>query len=130
MVNVEANGWFTDSALILAPLAVFAVWLLRYRPIGWLIFAIASVLMLGSGGRGSFIFAATAISMAYLLEGGRRWFDLRVAVLAVLAMLTFNAVVIDRGQAVRGLPGADTQSTHTTLYDPDPLEHMDFANLE
>lgn len=130
MVNVEANGWFTDSALILAPLAVFAVWLLRYRPIGWLIFAIASVLMLGSGGRGSFIFAATAMSMAYLLERGRRWFDLRVAVLAVLAMLTFNAVVIDRGQAVRGLFGADTQTTHTTFYDLDPLEHMDFANLE
>jgi hypothetical protein len=85
MVNVEANGWFTDSALILAPLAVFPVWLVRYRPIGWLIFAIPSVLMLGSGGRGSFIFAATAISTAYLLERGRRWFDLRVAVLAVLA---------------------------------------------
>ncbi|MDG5750159.1 O-antigen ligase [Qipengyuania sp. XHP0211] len=130
MVNVEANGWFMESALILAPLSVFAVWLLRYRPLGWLIFAIASVLMLGSGGRGAFVFAATAIAIIFLLERGRRWFDPRVAGLGILAVLVFNAVVIDRGQSLRSMLGSDLDGGYTTAHDLDPLEHMDFANLE
>ncbi len=130
MVNVNANGWYTDSALILAPLAVFAVWLLRYRATGWVIFAIASTLMLGSGGRGSFIFAATAIVIVFLLERGRRWFDLRIAALGAIALLLFNAVVLDRGEAVRSIFGAGDGYTASTVHDLDPLEHMDFANLE
>ena len=130
MVNVNSNGWFADSALILAPLAVFAVWLLRYRALGWAVFALASVLMLGSGGRGSFIFAAAAISIVFLLERERRWFDLRIAALGVLALLTFNAVVLDRGEAVRGLFGGSDGHVSSSTYDLDPLEHMDFANLE
>ena len=130
MVNVDANGWFTDSALMLAPLSVFAVWLSRYRALGWGLFAFASLLMLGSGGRGSFIFAATAVSVIFLLERGRRWFDLRIAALGAVALLLFNAVVLDRGEAVRGLFGADDGYTSSMSEEIDPLEHMDFANLE
>ena len=130
MVNVEGNGWFSDAALVLAPLAVLAVWLLRYRALGWLIFLSASLLMLGSGGRGSFIFASTAIMFLYLLERRRSWFDWRIMVLAAASFVTFNAVVVDRGAAIRGLLGGDAGDNYTTAIELDPLEHMDFASLE
>ena len=86
--------------------------------------------MLGSGGRGAFVFAATAIAIIFLLERGRRWFDPRVAGLGILAVLVFNAVVIDRGQSLRSMLGSDLDGGYTTAHDLDPLEHMDFANLE
>ena len=130
MVNVEGNGWFSESALMLAPLSVLLVWLLRYRSWGWLLFAGASLLMLGSGGRGSFIFAATALAFLYLLERRRNWFDWRVMVLAAASFVTFNAVVVDRGAAIRGLLGGEAGDTYTSAIDLDPLEHMDFASLE
>ena len=130
MVNVEGNGWFSESALILAPLSVLAVWLLRFRAVGWLLFGVAGLLMLGSGGRGSFIFASTAIIFLYLLERRRNWFDWRIMVLAAASFVTFNAVVVDRGAAIRGLLGGDAGDTYTSAIELDPLEHMDFASLE
>ncbi len=130
LVNIESNGWFSDSALMLAPLAVLAVWLFRYRFPGWMVFGAASILMLGSGGRGSFIFAAAAVTFIYMLERHRTWFDGRIMLLAAVSLVSFNAVVEDRGAAVRGLLGAGSDDTYTSSYELDPLEHMDFANLE
>lgn len=130
MVNVEGNGWFSEAALMLGPLAALAVWLLRFRAIGWLVFVAASLLMLGSGGRGSFIFAATAVAVIFLLEKRRGWFDWRVMVLAAASFVTFNAVVVDRGAAIRGVLGGDTGADYTSAVVLDPLEHMDFASLE
>lgn len=130
MVNVEGNGWFSESALMLGPLAAMFVWLTRYRPTGWLVFFLASLLMLGSGGRGSFIFASTTVAFLYLLERRRSWFDWRVMALFAASFLAFNAVVVDRGAALRGMLGGDTGDQYTTAIDLDPLEHMDFASLE
>ncbi|QPC99214.1 hypothetical protein [Qipengyuania soli] len=130
MVNVEGNGWFSESALVLGPLAVLAVWLLRFRASGWLLFLAASLLMLGSGGRGSFIFAAAAVAFLFLLERRRSWFDWRVMAIAAISFLTFNAVVVDRGAAIRGVLGGDAGDTYTSAMELDPLEHMDFASLE
>jgi hypothetical protein len=130
MVNVGSNGWFDDSSLMLAPLTVLVVWLLRYRPAAWAGFALSGVLMLGSGGRGSFIFAAVALAMIYLLEKRRSWFEWKIALLAAASLASFNLVVIDRGAAVREAFGAETGEAYTSAYELDPLEHMDFANLE
>lgn len=130
IVNVDGVGWFGDSALILGPISVMLVWLSRYRAWGWLLFAVAALLMLGSGGRGSFIFASTAIAFLYLLEKRRNWFDWRIMVLAAASFVTFNAVVVDRGAAIRDLLGGDAGDRYTTAVELDPLEHMDFASLE
>lgn len=130
MVNVGANGWFNDAALMLAPLTVLVVWLLRYRASAWIVFGLSSLLILGSGGRGSFVFTAVALAMLYLLEKRRNWFDWKIAGLALVSLVSFNLIVIDRGATVRELFGADSGETYTSARDLAPLEHMDFANLE
>lgn len=129
-VNVDGNGWFNEAALMLAPLTVLVVWLLQYRPMAWIVFVVSSVLILGSGGRGAFIYSAVALAMIYLLEKRRGWFDWKIALLAAASLIAFNLVVADRGAAVREAFGAEPGESYTAAYDLDPLEHMDFANLE
>nr|WP_282098636.1 O-antigen polymerase [Qipengyuania proteolytica] len=116
--------------MILGPIAVLAVWLARFRWPGWLVFLVASVLMLGSGGRGTFIFACAAVGFLFLIERRRNWFDWRLMLLAATSLIAFNAVVSDRGASVRGMLGGGETDVYSAKYDLDPLEHMDFAGME
>ena len=129
-VNLGSNGWFSDSAHFLAPLAVLALWLSRYRWWGWAFFAAAGVLLLGSGVRGAFIFSAAAVAMIFMLEKRREWFDWRAIVIGVVALFAFNAVVADRGAGLRQMVGGERGNYSAANYDLAPLEHMDFANME
>lgn len=129
-INIEGSGWFAESALMMAPLAVMIVWLARYRWWGWSYFALFALLQAGTGGRGPLIYAFAAVAVLFLLERGRKWFDWRPLTLALLAALAFNQLVVDRGGFVREALGQDGSSYRTTARDLDPLEHMDFANLE
>lgn len=128
--NVEGNGWFTDSALMLAPVAVMLVWLARYRGWSWAFFALFAVLQAGTGGRAPIIYALLALAVLYLVENRRRWFDWRVAMLAVVGAVSFQTIVLDRGGMVRELVGGERGSGYVAGRTLDPLEHMDFANME
>ena len=129
-INLEGNGWFTDSALMMAPIAVLLVWLSRYRWWGWAYFAVFAFLQAGTGTRQAIIFAVAAVGITFLLERGRRWFDWRAVVLGFVAAIAFNQIVIDRGSAVRALVADDADTMVIAEQDLDPLEHMDFANME
>lgn len=130
-VNTSSVGWFVEAALMMAPTAVMVVWLARYRWWGWAYFGLFALLQAGSGGRGPLIYAVIAIGVVYLLERGQKWFDWRPVALALLAMVAFNQIVSDRGGAVReAFGGEGSSSRNTALENLDPLEHMDFANLE
>ena len=129
-INLEGNGWFTDAALVMGPLAVLLVWLARYRWWGWLYFAAFAFLQAGTGTRQALIFTVAAIAVTFLLERGRRWFDWRYAVLAFAALVAFNQIVIDRGGAVRALIAEDADAAFVDDQPLDPLEHMDFGNME
>lgn len=130
MVNIQGNGWFTDSALMMAPMAVMLVWLSRYRWWGWAYFAGFAFLQAGTGTRHAIIFAFAAVAICWLLEKGRKWFDWRAVVLAIVAAVAFNQIVIDRGGAVRALVAEDMGPGYIDENSLDPLEHMDFASLE
>ncbi len=130
MINLESNGWFTDSALMLAPIAVLLVWLSRYRWWGWACFAVFAVLQAGTGTRQAIIFAVAAVGITFLLERGRRWFDWRAVALGLVAAIAFNQIVIDRGSAVRAFVTGEAEPIAMAEEDLDPLEHMDFANME
>ena len=130
LVNTENIGWFTDAALVLAPLAVMLVWLARYRWWGWLYFAGFAFAQAGSGTRGAIIFAVAAILVAWLMETGKRWLDWRTLALGAATVVAFNAIVLDRGSAVRDLVTTDMYDDTLTREELDPLEDMDFANLE
>ena len=129
-INLQGNGWFTDSALMMAPLAVLLVWVSRYRWWGWAYFALFAFLQAGTGTRQALIFTVAAIGITFLLERGRRWFDWRYVLLALAAGVAFNQIVVDRGGAVRALVAEDTGTAFIDNQDLDPLEHMDFANME
>lgn len=130
MVNLQGNGWFTDSALMMAPLAVLLVWLSRYRWWGWTYFAGFAFLQAGTGTRHAIIFAIAAIAICWLLERGRKWFDWRAVALVLAAAIAFNQIVIDRGGAVRALVAEDMGPSYIHEESLAPLEHMDFASLE
>ena len=129
-VNIQGNGWFTDAALMMAPIAVMMVWLARYRWWGWAYFGGFALLQAGTGTRNALVFAIAAIGIAWLLERGRKWFDWRAVVLVLATAIAFNQIVIDRGGAVRELFDDDLGPRYVNEDELDPLEHMDFANLE
>ena len=130
LVNIQGNGWFTDAALMMAPMAVMIVWLSRYRWWGWIYFGGFVFLQAGTGSRHAIIFAVAAVAICWLLEKGHKWFDWRAMVLALVAAIGFNQLVIDRGGAVRTLVSDDFGPGYISDQELDPLEHMDFANLE
>ena len=130
LVNIQGNGWFTDAALMMAPMAVMMVWLSRYRWWGWAYFAGFIFLQAGTGTRHAIIFAVASVAITWLLEHGRKWFDWRAVVLTLVAAIAFNQIVIDRGGAVRTLVNEDLGPSYINEEALDPLEHMDFANLE
>lgn len=129
-VNIQGNGWFTDAALMMAPIAVMLVWLARYRWWGWIYFGAFALLQAGTGTRNALVFAIAAIAIAWLLERGRKWFDWRAVVLVLATAIAFNQIVIDRGGAVREMFAEDLGPRYVNEDELDPLEHMDFANLE
>ena len=129
-INVEGNGWLIDAALLMGPIAVLLVWLARYRWWGWLYFAAFAFLQAGTGTRQALIFTVAAIAVTFLLERRRRWFDWRYAVLGLAALVAFNQIVIDRGGAVRALVAEDADAAFIDDQPLDPLEHMDFGNME
>ncbi|MBX7513483.1 oligosaccharide repeat unit polymerase [Qipengyuania sp. GH38] len=129
-INTDAIGWFTDAALILAPITVLLIWLAKFRWWSWGLFLAFVVLQGGGGTRGPIIYTAVAIGILALLEYRRRWVDWRAAGLAVLAILTFNQIVTDRGASLRGLAGQAGEADYATNFELSPFEGMDFANLE
>ncbi len=129
-VNTTSVGWITEFGLALAPLAVMIVWLSRYRWWGWAFFGVFALLQSGSGTRGPLVYAVLAIGIIYLLEHGRRWTDWRSFALLGLTAIAFNLIVIDRGSAVRQVFVEERQSRYVNMRDLQPLEHMDFANME
>ena len=129
-INLEGSGWFYDSALMLGPLAVLTVWTTRFRWYGWPPFALFLILQAGSGVRGPIVYAAMALMALWILEKRRNWPDLRVAVAALTVLVLFNAVVLDRGNSVREAFGGPSTTQISVTDGLDPLEQMDFANLE
>ena len=128
--NTSANGWFAASQLALVPLVAIFAWLTRFRWYSLLPFAAFFLLRAGTGGRGPIVIATVAIVILYLLDRDRKWPEWRSAVLIVGAALAFNAIVEDRGKAVREIFVADQAYERVETSDAKPFEHMDFANLE
>lgn len=128
--NTSANGWLTSSQLALAPLVAVFAWLTRFRWWSLVPFAMFFLLRAGTGGRGPIIVAAAAIVILYLVDRGRRWPEWRSAALILAAALAFNAIVTDRGKAVREVFLDDRGTGASISVENKPFEHMDFANLE
>ena len=129
-VNLEGTGWFYDAALMLVPLTVLIVWVTRFRWYGWLPFGAFLVLQAGSGVRGPMVYALVAVMALWLMDRRRAWPDWRTVAAVGVMVVAFNVIVLDRGNAVREAFGGPSGNDYATGAGLDPLEHMDFANLE
>ena len=128
--NTTGNGWFSTSQLALVPIVTVFAWLTRFRWYSLIPFGLFFLLRAGTGGRGPIIIAAVAIVILFLLERGRKWPEWRASVLILAMALAFNAIVTDRGKAVREAFIADEAYVSSGTQEAKPFEHMDFANLE
>ena len=128
--NETMNGWFFTALLALVPCVVAFAWFFRFRWWSLLPFVVYFVLLAGTGGRGPFVVAAVAIVILYLFQRGRQWPDWRGMVIALIVIVAFTQIVVDRGQGVRALFTQEVGETPGYQAPPGPLASMDYANME
>lgn len=128
--NTAANGWLQSAQLAMVPLVAVFAWLTRFRWWSLVPFAIFFVLRAGTGERGPIVVAAVAIVTLFLLDRDRKWPEWRGALLIGIVALAFNAIVADRGKAVREAFISDQAYQYDSPYESKPFEHMDFGNME
>jgi hypothetical protein len=126
-VNTTANGWFTDSQMMLVPLSVLFAWTFRFR--WWSLLPLLGfvVLRAGTGGRGAFVVACVAAGMLWLYDSRKRWPSGRMIVLAMLVTATFYMIGQERGFVRQLLTRGEVVEVERRQ---SMMESMDFANLE
>jgi hypothetical protein len=128
--STKSSGYAREAQLMLASLGAIFAWLMRFRL--WSLAPLVAfvVFRAGTGGRGPFVTALASVGLLYLFEQRRRLPTMRVAAGMVALVLSFAAVGSDRGGAIRGLLG---EQTDVRVGGSDRLrfmEGMDFGNLE
>jgi hypothetical protein len=129
-INTTGNGYLVEAQLMLASTAALIAWLYRFRLLAILPLAAFTVFRAGTGGRGPFIVALATVALLYLYEKRARLPVLPVLAAMVAAVLLFNLVGTDRGEAIRNLIGSETTRPAASEASTRPLEGMDFGNLE
>lgn len=128
-VNTTSNGYFTDSILMLGPIATLFAWAGRFRL--WSLAPLTAFILAkaGTGGRWPFVMAAISAALLYLYERRRRWPPARVLLFAAPLIALFTITSLDRGAGIRQLFGT-TPASSTDYFHERPLESMDYGNLE
>lgn len=132
LVNTEGNGYLKEAQLMLATCGATLAWLYRFRLAAVLPLAIFVVMRAGTGGRGPFVAAAATLSLLWLYDRREKWPSARILLAVLLVITAFNYVGQDRGRAIRQWFGADNTAFResSSTHEWQPLEGMDFANLE
>lgn len=129
-IHTNSVGYFVEAQLVLAPLAVLFAWLCRFRWWSLIPLVVFVVMRAGTGGRGPFVYAITALALLWLWDRRRSWPDGRTIAIAAVTAITFAVVVADRGKGIREVFIEDHSVQWEQAYDFAPLENMDYANLE
>ena len=132
IINTGGNGYLAEAQLMLATCSAMVAWLFRFRLVAIMPLLFFVIFRAGTGGRGPFVTAMVAVSLLYLYENRRKVFTLRVGLLLAGAVVLFNAIGTDRGDALRRWVLNDTSASVYEQADLKmrPLEGMDFGNLE
>lgn len=132
IINTGGNGYLAEAQLMLASCSAMVAWLFRFRLVAIMPLLFFVIFRAGTGGRGPFVTAMVTVGLLYLYEHRRKVFTLRVGVLLVGAVVLFNAIGTDRGDALRRWVLNDTSGAVYEQADLNmhPLEGMDFGNLE
>jgi hypothetical protein len=129
-INVAGNGYLAEAQLMLASTAAMIAWFYRFRLLAILPLAAFIVFRAGTGGRGPFIIALATVALLYLYEKRAKLPVLPVLAAMLAAVLLFNLVGTDRGEAIRELVGSEAPRPAAAEVSMRPLEGMDFGNLE
>ena len=129
-IHTDSVGYFVEAQLVLAPLAVLFAWLTRFKWWSFIPLVVFVIMRAGTGGRGPFVYAITALLLLWLWDKRRSWPDARTVALVAMTGLAFAVVVTDRGRGIREVFIEDNSVAWEQAYDYAPLENMDYANLE
>ena len=132
IVHTKGNGYLAEAQLMLASCSAIVAWLFRFRLVAMVPLLFFVIFRAGTGGRGPFVTAVVTVGLLYLYENRRKVVTLQVGLLLAGAVLLFNAIGTDRGDALRRWVSNDTTADVYEQADNKlrPLEGMDFANLE
>lgn len=132
IISTKGNGYLAEAQLMLASCFAIVAWLFRFRLIALMPLLFFVVFRAGTGGRSPFVTAMVTVGLLYLYEHRRKVITLRVGLLLMGAVLLFNSIGTDRGDALRRWIVNDTSGSVYEAADLQmrPLEGMDFGNLE
>ena len=132
IISTKGNGYLAEAQLMLASCFAIVAWLFRFRLIALMPLLFFVVFRAGTGGRSPFVTAMVTVGLLYLYEHRRKVITLRVGLLLMGAVLLFNSIGTDRGDALRRWIVNDTSGSVYEAADLHmrPLEGMDFGNLE
>lgn len=132
ITNTTGNGYLAEAQLMLASCFAIVAWLFRFRIVAMMPLLFFVVFRAGTGGRGPFVTAMVTVGLLYLYEHRRKVITMRVGLLLVGAVVLFNLIGVDRGDALRRWIANDTTADVYEQADLKmrPLEGMDFGNLE
>lgn len=132
IIHTKGNGYLAEAQLMLASCFAIVAWLFRFRLIAIMPLLFFVVFRAGTGGRGPFVTAMVTVGLLYLYEHRRKVITLRVGLLLIGAVVLFNSIGTDRGDALRRWIVNDTSADVYEQADLKmrPLEGMDFGNLE
>jgi len=127
--NTKANGYLTDSQMMLAPICALIAWLGRFRIVSLLPLVTFALVRGGSGGRGPFVAAMAMALMLYLYDRKSRYPNIRVALVVVVGAAFFSFIGQNRGEELRQLVGLE-QNKWSSPNQNQFMESMDLGNME
>lgn len=132
IVHTKGNGYLAEAQLMLASCGAIVAWLFRFRLLAIMPLMFFVIFRAGTGGRGPFVTAMVTVGLLYLYEHHRKVITLQVGMLLIGAIVLFNSIGLDRGDALRRWIANDTSGSVYQTADQKmrPLEGMDFGNLE
>ncbi|MCK1434941.1 hypothetical protein [Bradyrhizobium sp. 15] len=134
-INTNSVGYLVDANQMMGPVSVLIAWIFRFRPIALFPFA-AFVLfrMYVGSGRWTFLMAAASLALLYFYDTKRKWPTVGVIVTAGCLLVSFHLIGQSRSFLRDMISGQQStqRSADTASGDAarNPLDNMDFANLE
>ncbi|WP_439362010.1 oligosaccharide repeat unit polymerase [Bradyrhizobium sp. DASA03007] len=129
-INRDTTGYLVDANAMMGPISILIAWAFRFRPIALIPFAAFVVFRMYIGwGRWAFVMTAASLALLYFYEHRRKWPTIKVAATAAALLVVFFFIGQSRSflqDLISGQPSTQRAETASR----NPLDNMDFANLE
>jgi hypothetical protein len=131
-MHTATTGYLYEAQLMLASACTLLAWIYRFHFLSLIPFALFIIGRSGTGGRGPFVIALAALGLIFLYENRKRFANIKIITISILAIFLFNIVGSDRGALVRSLTSGENAEGRAYYVRDDLqfMEGMDLGNLE